>query len=117
VNNLHQQQEIQTKHDDYADKPMLLGEGRENEIRMRNRKEAKLRLGAAGHAPSPDASVSHGNFRLNHLVAGAARIPGRIQKGDQSRLLVILQEMPADWKSQSARQHNRRQLLPSKSCQ
>ena len=63
---------------------------------MRGRKKAELRLRAAGNAAPPHPPVSHCNLGLDHLIAGAARVAGRVEKSDQPLPLVVLQKIPTD---------------------
>ena len=48
LDNPHDHHKIQRQNDDYANKTMLLGKGREDEILVRNGQKAKLRLGSLG---------------------------------------------------------------------
>ena len=68
------------RYDNYADKPMLLGKGREDEIRVRNRQKPELRLRPLRHAPSPHAPLADGDLRLNHLISGTLWVLRRIRK-------------------------------------
>ena len=94
---------------------MLLREGREDEIGVRDRQEAELGLCAVRHSAPPHAAVSHRNLGLNHLIAGAARIAGRVEKRHQALPLIILQKVPADRQSECAYQRDDRQISPSNS--
>src|SRR4051812_24395473 len=96
---------------------MFLAKGRENEIGVRHGKELQLGLRTAGDAASPHAPVTDGDFGLNYLVALSSWIFSGIDKRSQSRLLIILQEEPANRHDQSEGQRDYRDVLPSESGQ
>src|ERR1035441_7542980 len=91
---------------------MLLAPGGEDEIGMRNGKELSLGLGSLGHALAPAATRAYGDLRLDHLVARAARIGFRRDKGRKPLLLVGLEPVfPHDRHQDGGDEHKDKSML------
>src|SRR5512143_193257 len=85
---------IEREEDRDARKPPLLGQGRENEVRVPHGQEAEPALRAALPALAEDAPGADRDPGLPHLIAGAARREVRVEERANPILLVVLQKEP-----------------------
>src|SRR4030095_7614980 len=84
-----------------AGEPLLLGQHREDEIVVSDRKKPKLTLSSLLETFAGEASRSDGDARLNLLVSGAFRVLGWIEKRRDAALVVVLhRERPRDGRRQ-----------------
>src|SRR5207244_8821843 len=81
------------RHED-ADKPLLLGQHREDEIVVGNGEKPQLALRPLLEALSAYSTRPDGDARLDLLVPSPLRILSRIEKGRDSGFLVVLQREP-----------------------
>ena len=82
---------IQQQHRHAAEKPELLGQGGEDEVRLFLGKEVELALGTQAVALTHEATGAQGNLGLQKMVAGARGVALRVQEGQDPLPLVIVE--------------------------
>ena len=81
--------------EDDAEEPPLLGDDRQNEVRVLDGQETQLALRAAAESLAREAARADGDLGLADLVAGAEHVGVGVQERADPRLLVVLEEEPA----------------------
>ena len=95
-------EQIQPQRHEDAEKPLLLGKHREDEIVVGNGQEIVLPLRAL-HEPFAVRPPIHGDPRLPLLIAVALGIQLRIDERRDPRLLIVLErEPPGDRRHEDA---------------
>ena len=95
-----------------AEKPPLLGKNGKDEIRLLFRQELELGLGSFQESLSEESPRTHGDHRLDDVVARSQRIPLGAEEGQNPFLLVIFQKIPADGRQDEAAGGGDQQRFP-----
>jgi hypothetical protein len=74
---------------------VLLAEGGEDEVGVRDGNEGSLSLRALAFALAPDAAGADGDFGLEDLVAGAVGVVAGVREAGETGFLVGLEEFVA----------------------
>src|ERR1039457_6831135 len=93
LDDAHDEHEKKRQYHHYTHKPMLLGEGRENEILVGHGQKTKLGLSSFGNSLAEHPARPNRYLGLNQLVTLALRVPLGIHKTHQPRLLIVRQEV------------------------
>src|SRR5581483_981180 len=96
---------------------VLLGEGGENEVGLRNGKEVQAGLGALFQALAGQSAGADGDERLDDLIAGAVVVGFRLHEAGEPLALVGLEHVPAEGRQQRGDQQNGGSLAEAQPAQ
>src|SRR5437870_5649145 len=98
-----------SKRNDHTGKTQFFTNHRENEIRMAGWQETQLVLRAVENTLADQPPGTDCNLGLRNLITLAQRIPLRIEEGQNTFLLVRLQNEPRNRKDENKREKQRNQ--------